>query len=163
MGGSEFSFRDDKGNAKRQEVIEFEWKIAEFFSVAEKEHLISSPCYSFANSSWYLRLYFKSKTNPDFMYLHLCNKQRYIRPVKFNLGFKKRDSIIEPFGSGIFKSGCISVECLIKLSKVQKRESVLVPSGVFTITCKLIREIGDFFFDLENGAYAPKPKKTKSE
>lgn len=83
------------------EEKEIEWKIADFFSIAENK-IIQSPAFCFSNSSWYFRMCPKYNDKPFGRFCLLSTKPLQYS-VKFDFGLKKLDNSVVELGSGIFE------------------------------------------------------------
>lgn len=139
---------EEIGNVmKKHDGAEFEWKINDFFSVAENKTVMKSPPFYFVDSTWCFRLYFKSQSE---FAIHLVEKMGHLDcSVEYHFGLKKLDSTVEHLTKGNLsvKSDTLvltnGISCrfsniaFFELSDVQQRKSELAPSDVLTVTCTL--------------------------
>lgn len=132
---------EDTGNVEeKHEEKEIEWKITNFFSLAENRNEIRCSDFSFAGSLWYLRLFPKSIERPGFMYWCLWPVNGHNCSLVYNFGLKKEDGSVEYLNEGILRENHVhSAFYYIKLIEIQQRKRELAPTNVLIIICTLKR------------------------
>lgn len=133
---------------KTHNDAEFQWKIPDFFSVAENKSklMLKCPSFFFANTSWHFQMFFRLEARPAYVTVYLLQMGNLASPVKCYFGLKKVDGSIHHLTKGV-----VTVESFEDIGKklrsagnlhfdfleVQQRKSELAPSGVLTVKCAL--------------------------
>lgn len=138
---------------KRQDETEFEWKITNFFTIAEKEDVLVCPTFSFVDTSWHFRMYPRSTTKYGYVNLFLTQMENLECSVEYNFGLKKVDNSVsvEHITEGVLTTKSKSWQdngityrysdsLFFVLSEVRQRKSEFTSSDTLTVTCKLKRQ-----------------------
>ena len=123
---------------EREEFI-VQWKIKNFFSLSSKtDTFYSSPLFSFANETWYIRIYpngSKQDKSNGYIDLYLCRSSSGL-PIRLEYSLsvetmgEKIFRDIEVFGNRRFASGCSQF-----LNKIKLLETKL--SDTLSVVCKM--------------------------
>lgn len=127
-------------------IKHFKWTILDFFTIVEDKKCTRCDCptFSFADTSWHLRLYPNWWNDHEFSQLVLYNDTERDYLVEYNFGLRKCDGTMEHLLSGILKGDQLSSDQFnfVKKSELLWRKSELVPGDVLTVVCtvKLMTE-----------------------
>lgn len=125
--------------------IAVEWKIKELFSLSpEVGKSFDSPRFSFAGTSWFLRIYPNGTAGRTEGFLNLFLRNAISGPpicLDFDLGLKNNDGKINPeiihntytFG----KTDGYGKYEFIHRSQLLEKKSELMPSGILTLVCRI--------------------------
>lgn len=141
------------GDVSEEWVFVAEWKIKDFLSVSNIDNeFLCSPLFSFANASWYMRLYPNGITRINladgqetnsigYIDIHLCRSSPG-PPIslEFSLGLKTVDGKFDPARHYTYlfrKTGKLGSLRFFKRSVLLEMQNEFIPSGVLTLICKM--------------------------
>lgn len=138
---------------KRQDETEFEWKITDFFTIAENKDVLVCPSFSFVDTSWHFRMHPRSIAKYGSVNLFLVQVGNLECSVEYDFGLKKVDGSVsvEHLSKGVLTTKSNSWNdngityrytdsLFFILSEVRQQKSEFAPSDTLIVTCTLKRQ-----------------------